>query len=72
MKWFELVILILASLGLFYWVARQRLKDDQFLKKSTKEAISKDLRESLEKESIENKRKKEKFDKLMKDFGLDE
>ncbi|MBF0492766.1 MAG: hypothetical protein HQM15_08300 [Deltaproteobacteria bacterium] len=72
MKWFELLIFILSILGLFFWVLRLRLREQFFLNKKTKEAISPELRKSLEEESAESKRKKEKFENIMKNFGIEE
>ena len=72
MKWFEIIIFILSLIGVFYYLLRLRLKEEAYLKKKTKEAISQEMRASLEKESMENKRKKEKFEKIMKDFGVKE
>ncbi len=70
MKWFELLIFILSILALFYLLLRFYLRDQAFLKKKTKETMSPELRKKFEEESEEIRRKKEKFENIMKNFGV--
>lgn len=66
---FEIILFILVSLGLLALAVYLRMKEQRYLKKKTKDALSKDLREEIELERSENIRKSEEFKKKLKQFG---
>ncbi|MBL7684571.1 MAG: hypothetical protein JNK65_00860 [Deltaproteobacteria bacterium] len=69
MKVLETLILIFVTLSILVGLFFLRKKEKHYLKMKTKEALSPQLREEIEKESAENKRKKEKFEGLMSQFS---
>ncbi len=68
----EILIFILIVMVLLGGVIYFRIRENRFLKKKTKEALSKRLQEEIEKERSENIRKKEKFETILKELGEDE
>lgn len=66
----EGILLGILFLGLLGGIAYLRLREGRYLKKSTKEALSKKLREEIDRERQDAERRKKKFDEQLKKFDL--
>ncbi len=64
------IFLLILFLGLLAGLAWYRFRDSRYLKKPTKEAMSKALRSELEKEAEDAERRKKRFAEELKKFGL--
>ncbi len=71
MSVFETLLAIFFALGVLALVGFLRIRENRYIKKSTQEAISKELREEIEHEKSEVIRKKEKFEQTLKQFSGD-
>jgi len=65
----EILIFALIVAALLIWIVYFRIREQRYLKKKTKETLSKRLQKEIEKEKSEAIRKKEKFDSILKKFG---
>ncbi|GEM_PF-3302090 len=65
----EIILFIFLTLGAFVGIFYLRIKEQRYLKKKTKEALSPLLSAEIEKERSEEIRKKEKFEAELKRFG---
>lgn len=68
----ETLLLVFLTLGFLALVVFLRIRENRYIKKSTKEALSPKLREEIEFEKSESIRKKEKFEKTLKEFTGDQ
>lgn len=68
----ETLLLVFLTLGLLALVVFLRIRENRYIKKSTKETLSPKLREEIEFEKSEFIRKKEKFEKTLKEFTGDQ
>jgi len=66
---FETLVLILVTLGILGLATYFRVREQRYLKKKTKDSLSKDLREEIETERSENIRKAKSFQDKLKGFG---
>ena len=64
---YELFIFVGLSIVLLGFLVYLRRKESQYLKKSTKETLSSELYEEIEKEREINLEKKHKFEEIMKE-----
>ncbi len=69
MTWLETLLFAFLCLGFLALLVFLRLRENRYLKKSTKEAISQKLKEELEFEKSEAIRKKEKFEESLRLFS---
>ncbi|MFO1519036.1 MAG: hypothetical protein U1F57_05145 [bacterium] len=69
MKVFETILFVLVTFAIFGFFVYYRVKEQRYLKKKTSEVFSKRLREEIDEEVAENKRKREKFQDQLKRFG---
>ncbi len=65
----ESVIYVICIVILFGGLWRVFRKDQAYLQKKTKEAISPSLREEIERERAENSEKKKKFEEAMRNVA---
>jgi hypothetical protein len=65
----EIILFVFLTLGCFALVFYFRVREQRYLKKKTKDALSKQLHEEIEQERSENIRKNEKFREELKKFG---
>lgn len=65
----ETLLAVILALGAFALIIYFRLRENRYLQKKTKEVMSKELRKEIEQEKNEALRKKEKFEKILKDFS---
>ena len=65
----EIIIFIFITATLLGGMIYLRIREQRYLKKKTKETVSKRLQEEIEKEKAESIRKKEKFESILKKFG---
>lgn len=72
MNFQEIVIFILIVSVLLGGIVYFRIRENRFLKKKTKESLSKRMKLEIEKEISESIRKKEKFETILKQLGGDE
>lgn len=67
----EVLLAIFLALGLLALVIFFRVRENRYLKKNTREALSSKLREEIELEKSEAIRKKEKFESILRQFSGD-
>ena len=65
----EVILFVVLCLGFLGWISYLRIRENRYLKKKTRDAISKELHEEIEKEREESTRKRDKFKDLLGRFG---
>ncbi len=64
----EVLVATFLVLGLLALLVFYRIRENRYLKKNTKEALSPKLRKEIEFEKSESIRKKEKFEETLRQF----
>lgn len=69
MSVFETLAAVFLALGVMALIVFLRIRENRYLKKTSKEALPKKLFDELEEEKSEILRKKEKFEETLKSFS---